>query len=446
MKNITFMAFCLAFLFTFANAKNVTTLELQKAVENGAILVDTRANDVFIGWAVDGNLRGGHIPGATDFSARWLISEYDEKNNLEKLSREQVLKEALENKQILSKKQVILYDTNGKDAKLVGEYLAKMGVSDVLYYDANEWVKDSKKPLISYEGYKRLLPPSIVSQACKGEYKAFSGKNVVVVDVGWGDEKASGYNKGHIPCAVHINTDSFEPPRAYVDGIEEWRLDSDEALVRLLLANGITKDSIVISTGAEPMASARFAMICEYLGVENVYLLNGGLVSYKASGYELSKISNLPKAAKEFGGVFPKYPKMIIKMDEVSELLKDKNKQLIDNRTWQEYIGETSGYSYHKKKGRIDGAFYGYAGLKSSSSMYFYRNIDKTMRNPEEILKMWQKSGIDTNKDMTFMCGSGWRAAEILWYSKVMGMKNTNIYSDGWIAWSNEGRPFVVKK
>lgn len=73
--------------------------------------------------------------------------------------------------------------------------------------------------------------------------------------------------------------------------------------------------------------------------------------------------------------------------------------------------------------------------------MYYYRNIDKTMRNAQEIEELWKKDGIDTAKHLSFMCGSGWRASEILWYSMVMGMENTSLYSDGWIGWSNSGLP-----
>ena len=115
---------------------------------------------------------------------------------------------------------------------------------------------------------------------------------------------------------------------------------------------------------------------------------------------------------------------------------------LVDNRTWQEFIGETTGYSYHDKAGRIPGALFGYAGKVSSSSVSYYRNIDKTMRNADEILAMWESCLIDPeNNHLSFMCGSGWRAAEILWYARVMGYENTSLYSDGWIGWSNAGLP-----
>ncbi|MDN8820523.1 thiosulfate sulfurtransferase, partial [Staphylococcus aureus] len=76
---------------------------------------------------------------------------------------------------------------------------------------------------------------------------------------------------------------------------------------------------------------------------------------------------------------------------------------------------------------------FGYAGKKDSSSMSYYRNIDKTIRNIDEIKAMWKKQGIDINNKLAFMCGSGWRAAEVLQDAEVMGLKNVTLYSDGWI-------------
>lgn len=38
-------------------------------------------------------------------------------------------------------------------------------------------------------------------------------------------------------------------------------------------------------------------------------------------------------------------------------------------------------------------AVFGYAGINNSSSMYYYDNLDYTMRNADEILAMWEGSG-----------------------------------------------------
>lgn len=427
-----------------ADFAEASTEDVEKALaDDSAIVVDARDNDSYIGWALDGNSRGGHIDGATDFSHYWITGEYDEEGNLEGESREEVLAYTMENKNIAPGKSVIVYDTNGEDAKVVANYFKEKGIEDISIYDANEWIADEDKELVSYPNYEFLLAPEKLNDLIEGkEVEAIKdSENVKIIDVRWGDNEESGYLDGHIPNAIHINTDSFEPPMEYVDGIEEWRLTADEDLVKLLLENGITKDSSVVVTSPEPMAAHRFALICKYLGVEDVHVLNGGFVNYQNKGYELATGEVEAEAATDFGTEYPANPDLITTIPELKEMLDDENTTLVDNRTWEEYIGETSGYSYHDKKGRIPGAVFGYAGKGDSSSVSYYRNIDKTIRNIDEIKDMWKDQGINTEDKLIFMCGSGWRAAEILNDAAVMGLTDITLYSDGWIAWSNEGNP-----
>lgn len=422
--------------------------DVKKALsDSNSIVLDARKNDAYIGWAIDNVKRGGHIKGAVDFSANWLKCDYDEKKNLEERTREEVLDIALKDKAITADKNVIVYDTNDKDAKEVADYLSKKGIKNVKTYNATEWINDESNELESYPNYKLLLSPTVVKDIIDGKKpEGFSkDKNIKIIDVSWGDIKESGYLKGHVPTAVHINTDSFEPPKENKNGDMEWKLADVSVLEKLLLDNGITSNDIVIATSPEPMAASRFAVICQYLGVSDVRVMNGGLVGWKSYGYELETKENTPTPASSFGVNVPANPKLINSLAEVKDILSDKEKSkdfvLVDNRTWEEHIGEITGYSYHNKKGRIPGCVFGHAGVKNSSSMSFYRNIDKTIRNINEIKDMWKNDKIDTTKHLSFMCGSGWRAAEILWDSQVMGMTNTSLYSDGWIGWSNEGYP-----
>ncbi|MGL4969127.1 MAG: rhodanese-like domain-containing protein, partial [Fusobacteriaceae bacterium] len=57
-------------------------------------------------------------------------------------------------------------------------------------------------------------------------------------------------------------------------------------------------------------------------------------------------------------------------------------------------------------------------------------------RNGNEILKMWKDLGINIENEISFFCGSGWRAAEVLIFSKVLGLDKTSLYSNGWYEWS----------
>lgn len=403
--------------------KTIATKELQdKLTDDSWVVVDTRINDAFNGWKLDNVERGGHIKGAVDFSANWLTVDADDK--------EKTLDKALETKGIEKDKNIVLYDANGKDAKSVANYLSEKGYKNLYTYNVADWAKDESLPMESYENYEMLVPATIVNDILEGKKpETFENSNdIKIVEASWGEESEA-YSKGHVPTSVHINTDTIEPP-------PQWMLASDEELAKFANDYGFTKDDTVIVTGPDVMASYRVAVVLRYIGINDVRVLNGGNNAWTSAGYELETKSNKPVAGNNFGVTIPANPDLIDTQAELKEMLKDSNNVLVDNRSWDEYIGKVSGYSYHDKKGRIPGAVYGYAGT-SSTTLEDYRNIDNTMRNADEIKALWKEAGIDTNKHLIFMCGSGWRAAEVLTYANVMGFDNTSLYSDGWIGWSN---------
>ena len=404
--------------------KTIATKELQdKLSDDSWVVVDTRINDAFNGWKLDEVERGGHIKGAVDFSANWLTVDSKDK--------EKTLDKALETKGIEKDKNIVLYDANGKDAKEVANYLSEKGYKNLYTYNVADWAKDESLPMESYENYEMIVPATIVNDILDGKKpETFeNSKNIKIVEASWGEESGA-YSKGHVPTSVHINTDTVEPP-------PQWMLASDEELAKFANDYGFTKDDTVIVTGPDVMASYRVAVVLRYIGINDVRVLNGGNNAWTSAGYELETKSNKPVAGNDFGATIPANPDLIDTQAELKEMLKDSNNVLVDNRSWDEYIGKISGYSYHDKKGRIPGAVYGYAGT-SATTLEDYRNIDNTMRNADEIKALWKDAGIDTNKHLMFMCGSGWRAAEVLTYANVMGFDNTSLYSDGWIGWSND--------
>lgn len=434
------LIFCLTFLsnhslVTASDYQELTTEELTSHLDNDVWkLVDCRINDAFNGWKIEGMQQGGHIPGATDFSAIWLKVE----------AKEKVLEEILDHKGIGKEKKIVLYDANGKDAAEVVKFLSAKGYSNLYYYNLHNWPAD--RPLTRYRNFHKIVPAVVVNDILQGKVpETFpAGKNIKIVEASWGEEKTS-YAKGHIPTSFHINTDNIEPPTTTEPVM--WMLADDATLKEFALKFGFKKDDVVIVTGAEQMAAYRIALVLRYIGVEDVRVLNGGTLAWTTAGYELEQKSHKPTAVKDFGSKIPGAPNVIDTIDEVKASLDNKTKySLVDNRTWDEHIGKISGYSYHKIKGRIPGSIFGYAGKTDAYSLDYFRNPDRTMRNGDEIIALWQKQGIDTNKRLAFMCGSGWRAAEIFYYADVYGLKDIAVYSDGWIGWSNAGNPIETGK
>lgn len=404
--------------------KTITTQDLKENLDDKSwVVVDTRLNDSYNGWVLDSEKRGGHIDGAVDFSANWL--------SVDNKDKDKILDEALKTKGINTDKNIVLYDANGMDANKVADYLSKKGYKNIYTYDVKEWANDNKLPMKSYENYELIVPAKVVKEVVDGKTpETFKdAKNVKVVEASWGEEKES-YLKGHVPTSVHINTDTIEPP-------PEWMLANDKDLEKFALDYGFTKDDSVIVTGPDPMASYRVAVVLRYIGINDVRVLNGGNDAWVSAGYELETKSNKKTPGTDFGASIPVNPDLIDTIPELKEHLKNPEYTLVDDRTKEEFEGKISDYSYHDKKGRIPGAVYGYSGT-SATTLEDYRNIDNTMRNADEIKALWDKSKIDTSKHLIFMCGSGWRAAEVMTFANVMGVEKYSLYSDGWIGWSND--------
>ena len=57
---------------------------------------------------------------------------------------------------------------------------------------------------------------------------------------------------------------------------------------------------------------------------------------------------------------------------------------------------------------------------------------------------IWKGAGIDTSTHLSFMCGGGYRAAEVLWDAWVMGLSNVSLFADGWTGWELQGLPTVI--
>ena len=411
-----------------AGATGLSVSDVSNVVhDENWILVDTRATDAYNGWKLEGVQRGGHLPGAVDFPASWLDSNHKD--------RAEILSTALRAKGIEPHRHILLYGTNKEDRDRVAAYLRKAGYRHLYDFDLNAWANDATKPLSRYKNFHLLLPASIVKLLLDGQLpETFEcAQRVKFVEVSWGGEGVS-YSKGHVPRSFHVNTDHFEPP-------PKWKLGNPDVLSQFAEKYGFPADDTAIISGEDPTASYRLAIVLRYMGVEDVRVLNGGFGAWKAAKYPVETKSNPPPIATSFGVHIPRRPHLIDDITRVKSGLRTPCEfTLVDTRTWAEFTGETSGYKYHFRKGRIPGSVYGQADFKGTNSLTPYRNIDNTMRNADEIQALWKKSGIDTQKHLSFMCGGGWRAAEVLTFAQVMGLSSTSLYSDGWIGWSNDRR------
>lgn len=382
-------------------------------------VVDIRDNEVYSGWTLEKNDQGGHIPGAWDIHI------------LEELAKDD---------------KIILCGNDKSDIVKRACNLQKEGYQNVRAFILQEWIKEKKELWSVYPRYDLFIPAKIVKQMLENIYprEIVSKGRLCIFNIGWGNEAETGYVDGHVPQAVHINSDEFEPPKEYIQGIKEWRLATDEKLAQILNKYGIDQDCVVIVTGNDISPACRFAVICKYMGIDSVYVMSRGNVGWKEAGFSFEKGSSCiniqnKKCVAEYS---TKNSGLVLTIEEVKKHLYDSKYEWVDIREWDEFKGENTGYDYHKIAGTIKNAKFGCLNHSCcQNNMLTYRNCDRTMKNPRAILKIWKDNAIDLEKKLVFFCGGGWRASEVLWDAMVMGQENVAIIGDGWIAWSNEGNP-----
>ncbi len=417
---------------------HISTNELLSQLDNSQIcIVDVRPVDAYNGWRFQDELRGGHIKGARNVSAKWM--KYIE------------WIEIVSSKGISPEHNLVLYGYDETQTVKVARQFMKAGYPNVRVYHrfADEWSTNEELPMEYLPNYRNLVPAGWLHNLISNKHvPEYSNDRFVVCHAHY--QNRADYEKGHIPGAIDIDTNSLE-------STESWNRRSPEELKNVLEGLGIAHDTTVILYGnfsnptyddpfpgssAGHLAAFRCAFIMLYAGVEDVRVLNGGMQSWLDEGYETTTDEGERYRVPDFEAKIPSRPEFAVDLPEAKEILKADDKNLVCMRSWPEYIGEFSGYHYIEKKGRIPGAVFANCG-SDAYHMENYRNLDHTNREYHEIEKMWAELGITPDKHNAFYCGTGWRGSEAFFNAYLLGWPRISVFDGGWFEWSaDENNPY----
>lgn len=418
-----------------SDQSSISTQKLAEQIKKDTppILMDIRPIEAYNGWALRGEKRGGHVAGAKSVPLKW--------------TRYMDWVEVLEEKNIRKDQPVIIYGYTEESNNKMAEQLSDLGYEDISIYNhfIDEWSANPDYPMDKLPRYRQLVYPDWIHSLINGDSPPeYENKDSVICHSHY--DYIEDYNKGHIPGAIPLNTNSLE-------STETWNRRSPEELKDTLESLGIRHDTTVVIYGrfsspvyeeerfpgksAGHLGALRCAAIMLYAGVEDIRILNGGITSWKTEGYELSRDTNEPKAIDNFGIQIPAHPEYMIDTPEAKELLAADDGELVSIRSWKEFIGERSGYHYIEKKGRIPEAIFGNCG-SDAYHMENYRNFDHTMREWHEIEESWKEGGIHKDKRLAFYCGTGWRGSEAFMNAYLMGWPNIAVYDGGWYEWISD--------
>jgi molybdopterin synthase sulfurtransferase len=418
--------------------QHISTDELYEQLQNPELkIVDVRPVDAYNGWKLHNEIRGGHIKGARNISAKWM-------NYIEWI-------EIIESKEITPEHTLVVYGNEEEQTVKIARQFLKAGYPNVRVYDGfiDEWSPDTNLPMEFLPNYRQLVPPGWLHDLILNKQVPEYSKNRYVICHAHYHNRAD-YEKGHIPGAINVDTN-------WLESMETWDRRSPEELKNVLESLGISHDTTVILYGrfsqptyddpfpgssAGQLAAFRCAFIMLYSGVKDVRVLNGGMQSWLDEGYEITTEEAEKRPVVDFGAPIPSRPEFAVDLPEAKEILKADDKNLVCVRSWPEYIGEVSGYHYIEKKGRIPGAVFANCG-SDAYHMENYRNLDHTTREYHEIEKAWAQVGITPDKHNAFYCGTGWRGSEAFFNAYLLGWQRISVFDGGWFAWSaHENNPY----
>lgn len=396
------------------------------------VVVDIRPLAAYNGWRLQGEPRGGHVPGAVSLPLEWF-----EQGDIASI---------LDERGPSKTHDLTVYGYHAEEVWSAVESFSTLGYEQVTAFTdfIDGWAADPDRPLERLARYEQLVYPDWVKEVLRGgDPPAGPEGDWVVCHVH--HDNIGDYEAGHIPGAIPLNTLRLESPT-------DWNRRPPDELEATLLDHGIRHDTTVVlygrpidrpgvvpETDADPghLGAMRCAVILLYAGVNDVRILNGGLAAWRAAGYELTGEQNPPQPVDDFGAHVPARPELIIDTDEARAWLSDDTKDLVSIRSPQEIDGDTSGYDYISERGHIPGAILVPSG-SDANHVEPYRNADETMREPARIAAMWAREGVDRERTLAFSCGTGWRSSEAFMNAYLMGWTDIALYDGGWHEWSRD--------
>ncbi|QQZ11079.1 sulfurtransferase [Heyndrickxia vini] len=231
------------------------------------------------------------------------------------------------------------------------------------------------------------------------------------------------YKKEHIPGAVYFDLEKDLSATPAEHG-GRHPLPHTHSIKEKLELSGINEQSkIIVYDGGTGENASRFWWILNYLGNENVFILNGGYDAWKQANYPTDNI--IPVFKRATFNVSCKQS-MLATISDVKKAIQQGDVILIDSRAYNRFIGLEE--PIDKKKGHIPSAINKVwtDGFKDG----FWKSVDEQKKRFSE----WNKSD-----SFIVYCGSGVTATPNIIALLEAGFTNVRLYAGSFSDWVSYG-------
>ncbi|MED6146011.1 threonyl-tRNA synthetase [Stylosanthes scabra] len=270
---------------------------------------------------------------------------------------------------------------------------------------------------------------------------------VKVLDASWymPDEQRNPiqeYQVAHIPGALFFDVDGISDQTTKLPHM----LPSEEAFAAAVSALGIeNKDDLVVYDGKGLFSAARVWWMFRVFGHNRIWVLDGGLPRWRASGYDVESSASsdaILKASAASEAIEKVYhgqavgpitfktkfqPHLVWTLDQVKRNVEEKSHQHIDARSQARFDGAAPEPRKGIRSGHVPG----------SKCIPFPQLLDgsQALLPADELKKRFEQAGISLDSSIVTSCGTGVTACILALGLHRLGKTDVAVYDGSWTEW-----------
>lgn len=227
---------------------------------------------------------------------------------------------------------------------------------------------------------------------------------------------ADDFSAGHIPGAAQVDWPDLEVVETGDQSIASWRGEIEGILTKL----GIERADTVVVHDNGSFYAARLWWILHQLGHADVRILNGGLETWTAAGYDVESGEATPEPASERYVGEPDET-ALAQIEEVEAALEEGATILVDARTPDEY-----------RAGHIPGAV----------NIPFTENAvsdgPPTWKSASDLRAMYTAAGVTPDMRVIPYCTTGVRSAATYFTLRLLGYEDVSLFTGSYVEWTSD--------
>ncbi|KAI5072265.1 hypothetical protein GOP47_0012371 [Adiantum capillus-veneris] len=274
-----------------------------------------------------------------------------------------------------------------------------------------------------------------------------SESNIKVVDASWympSDNRNpyQEYKACHIPKALFFDVDGVVDPTSNLPHM----LPTEDAFAAAVSALGIRNtDTIVVYDGKGIFSAARVWWMFRTFGHQNVFVLDGGLPGWRATGLSiedntpeelLAKIQEASQVVKKvYQGeqvLEPSFkaklqPDFVWSVEQVKANINDTKRVLVDARSKARFDGVVPEPRKGIRGGHVPG-----------SKCVPFNEVLKdggTLLEKEELRSKFDKAGVSLTSPIVTSCGTGVTSCVLALALHRLGKNDVAVYDGSWTEW-----------